>query len=200
MPEYKIVKINWSIWLIPICSMLLVFNNLVAQHIDKDENTSLSMGISIDSIDGYEPGGAFKRSLWGTVLPVTAGIIIVSIGVDGTGSTILFTTLFWGGALFGPSWGYFYANKGARGWTGIIIRSSIFMLANVLSPTTDFNDGIFPNPDLDDIGIWALAGRVIIISDIYDIAKVKHYARERKFTVMPRINQTSLNLNLTFKF
>jgi len=131
---------------------------------------------------------------------MTAGIIIVSIGVDGTGGTILFNALFRGEALFGPSWGYFYANRGARGWTGIIICSSIFILTNVLSPTTDFNDGIFLNPDLDDIGIWALAGLVIIISDIYDIAKVKHYARQGKFTVMPQINQTSLNLYLTFKF
>ena len=131
---------------------------------------------------------------------MTAGVFIVPTGVMGTSSTTLFTNLSWDGTLFCPLWSYFYANRAARGWAGIILRSSIFILAIVLSPTTDFNDGILPNPDMDNIGIWTLAGLIIIIYDIYDIAKIKHHFQKGRFTVTPQINPTVLDFNLTFKF
>lgn len=111
-------------------------------------------------------------SVFSTVVPMAAGVTVAALGSGGTGQTAAFTTLFWGGALVGPSVGYFWGGAGSRTIKGLAIRGGTFLLASILAPTEDWNDGIYPNPDTDRLGVWALAAIPIVVSATIDIVRV----------------------------
>ncbi|HEX9164691.1 MAG TPA: hypothetical protein VF862_02185 [Gemmatimonadales bacterium] len=72
----------------------------------------------------------------------------------------------------GPSVGYFWGGAGSHTTTGLAIRGGAFLLASMLAPTEDWNDGIYPNPDWDQTGVWVLAIIPIMVSATIDIVRV----------------------------
>lgn len=69
---------------------------------------------------------AFHASLWGTVVPLAAGIALA--GTDATDPDGLPAfLLIAGGAAFGPSLGHFYAGNVRRGMTGAGIRTGVML-------------------------------------------------------------------------
>ena len=126
---------------------------------------------------------ATSATLWSTlaaVVPIAAGVAVAGTGSGGTGQTVVFGALFWGGAIVGPATGYWYGHIGKRAVPGLILRSATFTLASALAPTQDYNDGILPNPDLDQLGAWLLATSVIVASATVDIVKVRRTVLARR--------------------
>src|SRR5262245_9485028 len=75
---------------------------------------------------------AYRASLWGTLIPVTAGTILWASelpaspeGKDRTGAALLIA----GGLTFGPSFGYSSAGLGGRGLQGIGLRAGLTLLS-----------------------------------------------------------------------
>ncbi len=123
---------------------------------------------------------AFKESFWGTVGPLpTIAFAVPSL-------------------VFGPSLGYFYAEKPGRAWAGIGIRM-LGVLAFYGAYIDDaivadcFDCGYYNDDSTDDI-IMTVSASVIIISAIYDIATVKKAMRKKKADML----QSNFNIEPSY--
>lgn len=111
-------------------------------------------------------------SLWGTVIPTTAGLLV------GNSNHVAGGTLLIAGMTVGPSIGYFYGNCPGRGAQGLMIR------AVTLGATTGLTALIAENTNSGDFGTdlakaelaIAVAGVGVVILTyevIYDIRHVR---------------------------
>ena len=73
--------------------------------------------------------GALHRSLWGTVLPIAAGVALAGTNAtdpDGLYAAILIAA----GITAGPSWGHAYAGQGRRATRHTLIRAGVLLAAS----------------------------------------------------------------------
>lgn len=115
---------------------------------------------------------AYKTSLWGTIIPVSAGAaILVAQGGgehDRTGAMLL----LWGGSMFGPALGYAQTSLGGRALKGIGIRAGI----ELVTLTAAFAVcGMRCNHNQESSANIVLLGglSLVTVSAIYDITHVR---------------------------
>jgi hypothetical protein len=142
-----------------------------------------------------------------TVIPIGAGVAVVS-GADGSvGKTALAAALMWGGAIGEPSAGYVAGGRPRRAGTGLLIRAGTFALAWALAPTDDFDDGFLPNPQLDRLAPWLVAVPAILASAGYDVVTAgrRVQAAPARVGVLPvvpsgRTHPGGIGLSITASF
>lgn len=152
--------------------------------------------------DSPRAGSATLWSTLATVAPMTAGVVLAATGSGGTGQTVASGALFWGGAVVGPATGYWHGNAGKHPVRGLVLRTATFAVAWALAPTSDYNDGILPNPDSDRIGVWVAATAVIGVSAVIDIATVGRSVRlsdGQTLTVLPLIDVSTRRVGFTVR-
>lgn len=122
---------------------------------------------------------AFGRSLWGTIVPVSVGLVIGAgnEGPNGNAETgALGFLAFTGGLVVGPSLGYFYAGERGRAWRGLGLRVLGF---GALIGAAAASWGCYGN-ECKTAGAVALVGSVMTLgSGVYDIATVRGAVRRR---------------------
>ncbi len=142
------------------------------------------------------PGGAQAMSALSTIGPVACGLLSATQGEDnyGTPEVVLILT----GVTVGPSVGYFYGGKTARGFTGIGVRVGIGALTAIAAAGAAANaakdDQGFGFPELEAaMSVGIVGAGVIAISAIYDIAAVRS-AVEKRNSELIRRSQTSVRM------
>ena len=141
---------------------------------------------------------AFRWSLWGTLIPVTAGAVLwttqasdawSSRGPDRTGAALLVA----GGLTFGPSFGYSSAGLGGRGWRGVGLRFGLNLLSigsayGICGWNCSKGDAAY------EVAWLALATGTGLgaASAIYDIARVRHNVRRHQATSGDRLSVTPI--------
>ena len=157
---------------------------------------------------------ALRWSLWGTVIPVTAGTVLwihqasdawSSRGPDRTGAALLVA----GGLTLGPSFGYSVAGLGGRGGRGIALRAGLTLLsflpaAGICGWSCGKGDAEYELAWL----IFATGSGLAAASAIYDIARVRHDVRRQRARSADRLSlapiyipgqhQLGLRLAMTF--
>ena len=110
---------------------------------------------------------ALAWSLFGTLVPVTAGILIrdndLYEGADGI--------LIVGGVIVGPSLGYFYGGCAGEGLLWLGIRACLISIPAVLRETS-------PNAE-DGRAIFFILGLLAFTSAVADISQVEEAVRKR---------------------
>lgn len=144
-------------------------------------------------------GSAALRSLGATLVPMALGIEVARTGGGGAATTVVFATLFWGGALVGPATGYWYAGLHRRGNLGVIVRAITFVAASIVSPTDDLNDGIYPNPDFSEPPWWGAAVVIIAVSIVADLVSVGPLVTESNTRVTPIIDPRAQRAGLALR-
>ena len=140
-------------------------------------------------------------SLGATAVPVSAGLVLALAGNGGSAQTAAFATLFWGGALLGPGAGYVHGRAARRALPGLAIRAGAFVVGTIAAPTSDFDDGVYPNPSTEDMPAWTIVTAVIAVSAVVDIVNVSGAVRNnaaRRLTVVPLIDPRAGRFGLTF--
>lgn len=134
---------------------------------------------------------AYNYSLLGTVLPLPTLVLAVP------------------GVWFGPSFGYFYADRPGRAWTGIGIRT--LALGGMISAFGICGWDCGPGESAYSVA-WAVfltSGGVFVGSAIYDIATVRREVRKHNaslnavtWRVTPRYESKSgmIGLRLAHRF
>ncbi len=156
-------------------------NSIKAEEISAESYDSDSTNIIyVNSFQLKTESHAFKESFWGTVGPLP---------------TIVFAVP---GFVFGPSLGYFYAEKPGRAWVGIGIRTiGVLAFAGAYLDETVITDcfecGYYNDDSTNDI-IMAVSASVIIISAVYDIATVKKTMRKKKASML----QSNFNIEPSY--
>jgi hypothetical protein len=138
-------------------------------------------------------------SLGATALPMAAGAQVINHGGRNTRTALTSATLLWGGAIIGPAAGYWYGGQKPRGNTGLAIRGAAFLAASLLAPTTDLDDGVYPNSDLDDIGPWLVAIPVIATSMAVDLLSVRAYVDGSRIAVTPVVDPKARSAGLALR-
>jgi hypothetical protein len=133
-------------------------------------------------------------SLWSTVIPTVAGMVVGGHDKHVTGGALLIT-----GMIVGPSTGYFYGNCPGRGAQGILLRActagaTVGLTAYLArdTDTGDFGDNI-ANAVLA-IGVGGMGVGVLIYEAIHDISHVKSEVR------MHNAGISSMSLRVAPKF
>ena len=130
-----------------------------------------------DVAAGPSAEGAYRTSLWGTVVPVTAGAAILVAQGSGEHDRTAPLLLLWGGSLFGPSFGYTQAGLGGRGWRGVGIRAGLELAT--LTAAIAVCGMQCTNDQEDAANIIGIAGiGLVTVSAVYDIAHVRRNVRE----------------------
>jgi hypothetical protein len=142
------------------------------------------------------PAGAQAISVLSTIGPVACGLLSATQGEDSYGTPEV--VLILSGITVGPSMGYFYGGKTARGFTGIGVRVGIgaltAMAASGAAANAAKDDQGFGFPDLEAaMTVGAVGAGIIAISAIYDIAAVRN-AVEKRNSELIRRSQTSVKV------
>lgn len=137
---------------------------------------------------------AKSLSLWSTVIPTVAGMVVGGHDKHVAGGALLIT-----GMIVGPSTGYFYGNCPGRGAQGILLRActagaTVGLTAYFArdTDTGDFGDNI-ANAVLA-IGVGGMGVGVLIYEAIHDISHVKSEVR------MHNAGISSMSLSVAPKF
>jgi hypothetical protein len=123
---------------------------------------------------------AFRWSLFGTLVPISAGLVTAPVILIGSG------------LIIGPSLGYFYGGLGARGMKGIVIRLGIETAAvgTALIVLSSVEEGDPWDEELGKVvlGVGVIgAGQALVLAQgIHDIAKVKGEVRKRNQSLKER--------------
>jgi hypothetical protein len=133
-------------------------------------------------------------SLWSTVIPITAGMVLGNNDHTPVGGALILT-----GIIVGPSTGYFYGNCAGRGAQGILIRIATggvtvaltFAVANSYDPDESFSE--FAAGTMA-IGVAGLGTAVIMYEAIHDISQVKSEVRKHNAGI------SSMSLSVAPKF
>jgi hypothetical protein len=130
---------------------------------------------------GAGPGGALVWSVLGTALPLAAGAAIAAgtnpDADNATARTALAAGLMWGGVFAGPALGYFRGGRSGRGWKGVVTRAGFFALAWSFSPSMGSDEGLVPDPAVENMAVWVVARAFIAASAFNDIATVHRAVR-----------------------
>lgn len=141
---------------------------------------------------------AFRLSLWGTLVPVTAGTILwarqasdawSSEGPDRTGAAFLVA----GGLTFGPWLGYSSAGLGGRGARGVGIRLGLTLLS--IGSAYGICGWDCGKGDVAYEVAWAALATgtgLGAASAIYDIARLRHNVRRHQARAEERVSVTPM--------
>lgn len=142
------------------------------------------------------PGEAQAISALSTIGPVACGLLSATQGEDNYGTPEV--VLILSGITVGPSTGYFYGGKTARGFTGIGVRVGIgavtaMAAAGAAANAAKDNQG-FGFPELEAaMSVGVVGAGIIAISAIYDIAAVRSAVEKRNSELINR-SQTSVKM------
>jgi hypothetical protein len=122
---------------------------------------------------------AFRWSLFGTLVPISAGLVMAASASGSDEDPVIPLTLMGSGLIIGPSLGYFYGGLDDRGMKGMVIRFGIetavvgVSLIVLSSVKGDFLDNV-----VAAVAVLGAGQALVLAHGIYDIAKVKGEVRK----------------------
>jgi hypothetical protein len=147
-------------------------------------------------------GEAFRRSLWGTVLPVAVGVALTATGPTNDGATLAFLAVA-GGMALGPSLGHFYAGQTGRALAMTAARAGVitgsFVIALSACPLEDCTS----QEEKTAVTSFLAGATLVTALAIYDIATARASVRayNRRLSLQPWIPSTGgVGISATVRF
>lgn len=126
---------------------------------------------------------AYHWSLYGTLAPIGASIVIGASHIDKQGTSIII--LLGSGLIFGPSLGYFYGGRPGRGLTGAGIRVGLAAATAVATAqAAEATKDEFLN--FSAFGVFSLGLAAVTVSSIVDIKHVKAAVRKHNRSLLEK--------------